>query len=595
MLPNDSPAQLSADEKTALVNFETTFGIRQVDSYTWPTAALGLNTVTGSGATGGFAGSLDGTIAKITPPAKSGAFAYLAGSVPFENIDPAVSESFGYLAIPLANTPTRTFTTYLDAPVPGSTQRGSLLGVVKNGTREELVSSIAINQFQSQFQVVAHGIITWMTKGVHLGYDRNYMTVQVDDVFLPDSRWSTQFNCTPGDGCPPGSTVATPDIRMKPIDVAVAALWSLQTGFRLDFAYNGLGSEEYAAEHRGQDLLKTALQLAKNQFHWINHTYSHEWLGCIQDLSVLPWQCTTTAGVTQWLPQADIQSQISQNLTWAQANGFTVNPTELVTGEHSGLAALPQQPVDNPNFAPALTAAGIAVTASDNSRESQPRQVGSAMTVPRYPMSIFYNTATKAEAVDEYNWIYTSVADGGSGICTANPATSTCIAPLNTATGFANYIVPTETRIDMFHVLGNDPRPHYAHQSNLAEERILYLALNSIISKYKSLFATNTPIAQPTYTQDSQILTQHSTFATTLAGAPGAGEVAAGLTGYVLNGKVFVQSTSAMQVPVTTPTGARLTSTTGPLFGSAYEAEVSAWTAVGPSTPLVIALAGGVY
>ena len=36
-------------------------------------------------------------------------------------------------------------------------------------------------------------------------------------------------------------------------------------------------------------------------------------------------------------------------------------------------------------------------------------------------------------------------------------------------------------------------------------------------------------------------------------------------------------------------------STTGPLFGTAYEAEVSAWTAVGPSTPLAIALAGGVY
>ena len=57
---------------------------------------------------------------------------------------------------------------------------------------------------------------------------------------------------------------------------------------------------------------------------------------------------------------------------------------------------------------------------------------------------------------DEYNWIYTSVADGGSGICTANPETSTCIAPLNVNTGYASYIVPTETRIDMLHILGND-------------------------------------------------------------------------------------------------------------------------------------------
>ena len=595
VLPNDNPTQLSTDEKTALVNFETTFGIRQVDSFTWPTAAVGLNTVTGSGPTGGFAGSLDGTIAKVAPVGKHDVFPYLSGSIPFEDISPSVSESFGYVAIPLANTPTRTFTTLIDAPIPGSSRRGSLLGAVKNGTREELVSTMAVNQFQSQFQVIAHGIITWMTKGVHLGYDRNYFTVQVDDAFLIDDRWSTEFNCTPGSNCPIGSNVTTPGIRMTPADVNAAVHWSLQTGFRLDFAYNAYGSDEYATENGGQDPLKTAFLANKTRFNWIDHTYSHLFLGCIQDFTVLPWQCTTVNGVTQWFSQADIQSQITQNIAWAQANGLPINPSELVTGEHSGLAVLPQQPTDNPNFAPALTATGIAVTASDASRESQQRQIGSAMTVPRYPMSVFYNTATKAEAVDEYNWIYTSAADGGSGYCTDHPDTTTCIAPIDPATGYPSYIVPTETRIDMFHVLGNNPRPHYAHQSNLAEERILYLPLNSIISKYKSLFATNTPIVQPTYTQDSQILTQQATFATTLAGTPGVGQVASGLSGYVLNGKVFVQSASGMQVPVTTPSGARLTSTTGPLFGSSYEAEQSAWVAVGPTTPLVIALQGGAY
>ena len=594
VLPNDTPALLSAAEKTALVTYETTFGIRQVDSYTWPTAAIGLNTVTGTGATGGFSGTLDGMTAKITPAGKVGPFAYLAGSVPFENIDPAVSESFGYMAIPLANTPTTSFTTLLDAPVPGSTKRGSLLGVFKSGTREELVSSLAINQFQQQFQVIAHGIITWMTKGVHLGYDRNYFTIHLDDAFLPDARWSTQYNCTPGDdGCPVG--VTTTDIRMKPADVTTAVQWMQQTGLRLDLAFNGSGSDEYAAANNGVDPLKTAFLANKTRFNWINHTFTHAWLGCVQDFSVVPWVCTAPGGVTQWVPQADIQAEITNNIAWAQANGLTINPTELVTGEHSGLAAPPQQLIDSPNIAPALTATGITVTASDHSKESLPRQVGSAMTVPRYPMSVFYNTATKAEAVDEYNWIYTSAANGGSGNCTLHPDTTTCIAPLNTATGYASYIVPTETRIDMGHVLGNDPRPHYAHVSNLAEERILYLPLNSIINTYKSLFATNTPIVQPTYAQDSQILTQHTTFATTLAGAPGAGEVAAGITGYVLNGKVFVQSTTAGSVPVTAPTGARLNTTTGALFGSAYESEVSAWVSVGPSTPLTIQLAGGVY
>ena len=104
--------------------------------------------------------------------------------------------------------------------------------------------------------------------------------------------------------------------------------------------------------------------------------------------------------------------------------------------------------------------------------------------------------------------------------------------------------------------------------SNLAEERILYLPLNSILNTYKSLFATNTPIVQPTYTQQSEILLRHSAFDTVLSSAPGAGQIAGGLSGYVLNGKVFVTSTSNRPVPVAVPTGARLNSTSGAVFGS---------------------------
>jgi hypothetical protein len=210
-------------------------------------------------------------------------------------------------------------------------------------------------------------------------------------------------------------------------------------------------------------------------------------------------------------------------------------------------------------------------------------------------MSVFYNTATKAEAVSEYNWIYTSAANGGSGYCTTHTDTTTCINPLDPATGYANYIVPTETRIDMGHILNNDPKPHYAHVSNLAEEKILYLPLNSIITKYRSLFATNSPIVQPTYTQDAQILTQKAAFGTVLATTPGVGQIASGVSGFILNGKVTIQSTAGIQVPVTTPTGARLLNASGALYGSAYEGEVSAWNTVGPTSPLIIYLSGGVY
>jgi hypothetical protein len=38
-----------------------------------------------------------------------------------------------------------------------------------------------------------------MTRGIHLGFDRNYFSAHIDDVFLADLRWSKDGDCTPGD------------------------------------------------------------------------------------------------------------------------------------------------------------------------------------------------------------------------------------------------------------------------------------------------------------------------------------------------------------------------------------------------------------
>ena len=138
------------------------------------------------------------------------------------------------------------------------------------------------------------------------------------------------------------------------------------------------------------------------------------------------------------------------------------DPAELVTGEHSGLRTLPQQPVDNPFLAPALRDAGV--RDAGLRRLPRARRRGPSArprTVPRHPMNVYYNTATYQEQVDEYDWYYTSRADGGGGVCEDNPATSTCITPLPTATeaearaSFEGYIVPLEVR----NALRDRPRP----------------------------------------------------------------------------------------------------------------------------------------
>jgi hypothetical protein len=248
--------------------------------------------------------------------------------------------------------------------------------------------------------------------------------------------------------------------------------------------------------------------------------------------------------------------------------------------------------VDNPNLAPALAAAGVTTLASDASREPAPRSVGAARTVPRHPMNIYYNVASKADEVDEYNWLYTSQANGGSGICENNP-NSTCIPPLSTSTGFTSYIVPLETQIAYGHVVSADPDPHYAHQTNLTGDRILYPVLDSVINRYKATYTTATPLVNP---RMSDVSTQQSRSAAWRA-AVSAGTVEA----YVQNGRVTVinHGGGALNVPVTVPAGTRSVTLSvlgvemlGAQFGTAYGTDRSDWTSFGAGATKMFRLPG---
>src|SRR5262249_40859462 len=144
------------------------------------------------------------------------------------------------------------------------------------------------------------------------GDQRNYLEMHVDDVFLPDDIWNPTGHFT--DFTPEDA------VRMTPGDVATAVAWSRATGLRIDALYNGGGSVQYRAEHANADPLLTAFQANKATFGWVSHTYDHPNLDCSA--------------------RGFIVEELQQNTRWARANGFSVNPAELVTGEHSGLANL---------------------------------------------------------------------------------------------------------------------------------------------------------------------------------------------------------------------------------------------------------------
>jgi hypothetical protein len=568
VLPNDNPFGAGSAEMAALASYEKSFAIPQVDAYTYARPEVGLDYPVN----GGYSGSLDGARAEVTAAGKAGPFGYLDGSVPFEDNSPSVGESYAHVARPAAGAD---FTSYVDAPLPGSQQRGSIVGEYRHDGRRELVVTFVYNQYQQQFRLLARGIVNWLTQGVQIGAARNYFAVHVDDVFGADDRWDSVLNCTPGDvDCAPGQGEPDP-IRMTAADAQYAAQWSASKGFTLDMVYNGGGSELFKEEHGGSDPLAQQLTADKNAYRWVNHTYNHPFLGCVQDVTVVPWVCAKNAdGSTKYVSRSAISAQIGDNRSWAQRAGLPLQSDELVTGEHSGLRILPQQPDDNPNLAPALADNAVAWLGSDNSRDRAQRRVGSALTVPRFPMNVFYNAGRTAEQIDEYNWIYTRTADGGSGIC-ETAANSTCLAePLDTATGYADYVVPLEARIGLGHALANDPRPHFIHQSNLAEDRIAYPVLNRVLDDYAALYADSTPLVNLRQRDIGAELRDRAAWNTAVK----AGQV----TAYRIGDAVTVQAPSGVRVTATMPSGTRQNLLLGTAdFGSAYAGAVSGWAGPG--------------
>jgi hypothetical protein len=669
---------LTAGDQAVLTKLQETFGIRQFSDNVYPTAAHGLSAPT----TGSEQG---GTTAQLTADGKS-AFPYLKGPVPL-----APAPVFGYGATP--------------APAAGATFKTLLTGagnstflgvhVRPNGT-EEMVNTVAGNQYQSHHQLLRDGILGWVTRGVYLGYTRNYLGLDVDDIFLPDDKWDPVNNVTDYNAT----------IRMDAGDVTDAVNWQKRTGVKLSMVYNMGGIDLYGG---ASDPLLAAFKPQKNEFRWINHTLEHPNLDC------------STAGY--------IADQVTSNQTKFNTNLGPVaaglnDPTELVTGEHSGLAntrpgnpgtidppsvasedsgaggalpagtydygisgttaggetpasvtqvavsateapqltwgsicnatgyriyrklstatdwsllatvpATPSQNTDpavtpptaafndngagewlytdtgsagtpgnppmgngatltaypqNPAFIPALTTAGTKTIATDTSK-SYPSPVtkapvtaedptnfapgatfvdGPAQAVPRYPTNLYYNVANRADQLDEYNWLYVSPAGGGN--CQPIPDVTTCRDGPAT---WQEYL-DSEVGIITNHVMGNDPRPHYVHQTNIAgynpddadtdttEGGALYAVVNTLLKRYDaSIDRTSTPLIQVSQDEVAKTLVRQKAWAA---------DVTAGrVSGFIKDGRVHVVASTATEVPIT-----------GTTEGSAYAGTRSGWKTV---------------
>ena len=193
VLPSDRPVGLSDTELAALARFEREFHVRQLDAYVSPSAAVGLGPATASG-------TLDGATATVTAAGSAAAFAYLKAPVQFEDLVPSLHETYGYLATPTAARDGQSFTPFVEATLPGG-GRGTILGAYNDAGREELVLMVSMNQTQLAQQLLFPGIVNWLSQGVHLGRERVYLAMHVDDVFQDNGRWSPERHCTLTDDC----------------------------------------------------------------------------------------------------------------------------------------------------------------------------------------------------------------------------------------------------------------------------------------------------------------------------------------------------------------------------------------------------------
>ena len=287
--------------------------------------------------------------------------------------------------------------------------------------------------------------------------------------------------------------------------------------------------------------------------------------------------CSSAAG--SWLPattttspDASIEQEIGLDQAFGAANNLpNYTPSALISGEHSG--------VENPNMTAALAGVGVTTFAQDGSRQPNQYSLGAALGAPRYPSNIYYNAGNWADELNEYNTLYVaqgdSIGGGETGHC-GNTSATTCLSAPLTEAG----VLASESRIMLGHVLGNNPRVGYAHQSNLIGPDYTILTLiSNMLSQYNAWYNTNSPLTQMTDVSEAQTLQEQSAWATASAGT--------GYSASVTNGTVTVKNTgAAVNVPVTVPAGTTVNGSTTTL--TPYGGQQSAWFPLGTNATVTL-------
>ncbi|MEU6151831.1 hypothetical protein ABZ816_17715 [Actinosynnema sp. NPDC047251] len=333
--------------------------------------------------------------------------------------------------------------------------------------------------------LLGRGLLRWATRGVLLGEQRHWFSVDVDDWFnvtmrkYPDGRTGLYRL----DGRDAVAAAAAQDelARRHP-----------QAGeFRLNLPYNGsrldAGAPATCEDTGSPDSLSGCSKFLVDEFRWVNHTANH------------PQMNDTTYAVNR--------AEIERNLEFAAAAGIPVPPTVLKTPEYSGLgvyhpdrADLSGPPTDhglggsNQALLDAARDLGVKYVQGNmsfaghrppcfNCGVAHPLRP-EVFVVPDWPTSIAFEATEPAEQTALFNAAY-----GRAGTDPEHGDRDLTYEE----------IIETEAEIAAQHLMNGSVYAHTLHQGNVREYRpghsLTFDWVGATVAKYSAYFAV--PLKNP--------------------------------------------------------------------------------------------------
>jgi hypothetical protein len=457
----------TADEWTTLWNYEAQFHVRQVTSFTFPYGLpddYGLNLAT-------YQDTLQTPLQATLTDAGKTVFPFLNPSTPI-----TFKGAWVYLA------------TKRDASVTPLLQTSDGYVIASTNTypdgRENLAVTAANNPFLLHSELIAYGLVNWVTRGVFLGERHVSMNLQIDDLLIDSNMWDTVAH-TDHDADPQNGT----QYRLDATDWQNIITWQNQVrsrspllaGFTMEWAFNGegaFGDPPSCEPIYPNDTLTPAVKASPGSFNFISHTFDH------QNVDLTTY--ASSAQQIQWNLRAAGAAGLGGTCPAGLNLGPTFDPTGFVQPDISGLT--------NTNFLQAAYDNGVRYLITDTSQAAWNNPSpnagfklgpgGAILAIPRHPTNLFYSLRTPDEWVDEYNWFYWK----------GSPSTSQWKF-WDTPQTYAQ-IVDHESDNLLSYLLRWDIDPLMFHQANLgrydASNFLLANVLNATFDKY--LAAYNLPV-----------------------------------------------------------------------------------------------------